>query len=271
MSDLRIFSYLPNPRVWKATIAARLGGVSLDIRGAKPGELQGWLWDVDPRPLTEAERQAPQATERQARAGFSGSLQKTDAFMAANPFGTVPVAFSPDGKTGVFESNAIMRAVARLAGDRFPLYGNDAYEAARVESFLDVSLIFARDSQTYLLSVANRTLTAEVQESARAAFETYLTGMEQALQPDRRFFVGDDVTLADICFVCELTLFSRERASVPSRYPEVFTSIVDDAVRSRFPLAFAHYERLCGHPAFELDVGPYRAKLEQDIARITAA
>lgn len=271
MSELRIFSYLPNPRVWKATIAARLGDVSLDIRGAKPGQLQDWLWDVDPRPLTEAEREAPQGTERQARTGFSGSLQKTDAFMAANPFGTVPAAFSPDGKIGIFESNAIMRAVARLAGDRFPLYGADAYEAARVESFLDVSLIFARDSQTYLLAVANRTLTAEIQESARAAFETYLGGIEQALQPDRLFLVGNDVTLADICFVAELTLFSRERASIPSRYPDSFTAIVDAAARSRYPLAFTHYERLCGHVAFEPDVGPYVAKLEQDIARITAA
>ena len=27
MSELRIFSYLPNPRIWKATIAARLCGV----------------------------------------------------------------------------------------------------------------------------------------------------------------------------------------------------------------------------------------------------
>ncbi len=124
MSDLRIFSYLPNPRIWKATIAARLGDVSLDILGPKPADLRNWLWHTEPRPLTEAERQAPQATERQARTGFSGSLQKTDAFMAANPFGTVPVAFSPDGQIGIFESNAIMRAVARLAGDRFPLYAN---------------------------------------------------------------------------------------------------------------------------------------------------
>jgi hypothetical protein len=29
MSDLRIFSYLPNPRIWKESIAARLCGVSV--------------------------------------------------------------------------------------------------------------------------------------------------------------------------------------------------------------------------------------------------
>src|SRR5258708_6479545 len=52
VSQLRIFSYLPNPRLWKATIAARLTGIQLDIRGAAPGELAGWLWDFDARPLS---------------------------------------------------------------------------------------------------------------------------------------------------------------------------------------------------------------------------
>lgn len=33
---LRIFSYLPNPRIWKATIAARLCGITIDIRGLHP-------------------------------------------------------------------------------------------------------------------------------------------------------------------------------------------------------------------------------------------
>ena len=34
MVALRIFSYLPNPRIWKATIAARLCGVEVEVRGA---------------------------------------------------------------------------------------------------------------------------------------------------------------------------------------------------------------------------------------------
>ena len=36
MTALRILSYQPNPRVWKATIAARLGAVELELRGAAP-------------------------------------------------------------------------------------------------------------------------------------------------------------------------------------------------------------------------------------------
>ena len=34
MAQLRIFSYLPNPRVWKATIAARFCGVDVEVSEA---------------------------------------------------------------------------------------------------------------------------------------------------------------------------------------------------------------------------------------------
>jgi glutathione S-transferase len=149
-TQLRIFSYLPNPRIWKATIAARLCGVEIELRGSSPQELQDWLWDFDARPLSEVEPQAAEKAERIGRIGFKGGrLFKTDAFLKAHPFGTVPAAFSPDGRIGIFESNSIMRAVARLGHERFALYGRDPYEASRIDSFLDTSLVFARDAQLY--------------------------------------------------------------------------------------------------------------------------
>ena len=52
------------------------------------------------------------------RRGFKGKLYKTEAFLDAIPFGTIPAAFSPDGKVGIFESNSIMRAVASLGEER---------------------------------------------------------------------------------------------------------------------------------------------------------
>ena len=118
MSELRIFSYLPNPRIWKATIAARLCGVEVELRGASPKELQTWLWDFDARPLASDE-QARLGEGAAGKVGFKGTLHKTQAFMEAHPFGTVPAAFSPDGKVGIFESNSIMRAVARLGENNF--------------------------------------------------------------------------------------------------------------------------------------------------------
>src|SRR5580700_7204193 len=213
MSDLRIFSYLPNPRIWKATIAARLCGVDVEVRGSSPKELQSWLWDFDAHPLSSDEL-AASADSKTGKVGFTGTLHKTSAFMEAHPFGTVPAAFSADGKTGIFESNSIMRAVARLGQSRFPLYGRDAYEASRVDSFLDASLVFARDTQIYLLSLISGNVTPEIHSRARDGFAVYAGGINQALSANRQFLVGDNVTLADICFVAEISLFSNERGRV---------------------------------------------------------
>src|SRR5712692_1577581 len=174
MADLRIFSYLPNPRVWKATIAARFCGVDVEVRGASGNELRDWLWDYDARPLAEHERQSLSSLARTGRAGLTGArLFKTDAFLQAQPFGNVPAAFGLDGKIGIFESNSIMRAVARLGQSSFPLYGRDAFEASRIDSFLDVSLVFARDSQIYLLSLMDGSVNEAIQARARDAFAIY--------------------------------------------------------------------------------------------------
>jgi glutathione S-transferase len=261
MSQLRIFSYLPNPRIWKATIAARLCAVDVEVRGAAPRELADWLWDFDAHPLGENERKAAAAFERTGRTGFRGRLHKTDAFLAAHPFGTVPAAFSPDGSTGIFESNSIMRAVARLGAERFPLYGHDAYAAARIDSFLDVSLIFARDSQIYLLSLRGGSMSPEVHARTAEAFAVYAGGIEQALAPDRAFLVGDDVTLADICFAAEITLFRNERLNHALLRREGLAPILCETAAATYPRAMAHYARLCAHPAFAPDIGPYLRKL----------
>jgi hypothetical protein len=105
VSVLRIFSYLPNPRIAKATIAARLCGVSLEVRGAPVQELQDWLWDFDAHPLSVEERDALRHCVRTGRTGFTSALYKTDAFLAAHPFGAVPAAFDPSGQIGIFESS----------------------------------------------------------------------------------------------------------------------------------------------------------------------
>ena len=264
MSQLRIFSYLPNPRIWKATIAARLCGVEVEVRGAAPAELKSWLWDFDARPLTPADNSAPPGEEI-GRTGFTGvRLRKTHAFLEAHPFGTVPAAFSPDGRVGIFESNSIMRAVARLGEQRAPLYGRGPYEASRVDGFLDASLVFARDSQTYLLSMLDGAVSAEIQSRARDALNTYLAGISRALLPGRHFLVGDAITLADICFVAEFALFSNERARRSLLEERALVPILDDVGSDvTYAPAFAHFDRLRMHPAFAPDVEPYLEKIDR--------
>ncbi len=261
MSDLRIFSYLPNPRIWKATIAARLSGVDVEVRGSSPKELQSWLWDFDAHPLSGSGL-ATTADTQTGKVGFTGTLHKTSAFMEAHPFGTVPAAFSPDGRIGIFESNSIMRAVARLGEKRLPLYGCDAYEASRIDSFLDASLVFARDSQIYLLSLISGTVSPEIHSRMRDGFAVYLTGINQALSPNREFLVGDRVSIADICFVAELALFFNEKARPGELTKKGLDPILRDDIDAQYPLAFAYFARLSKHAAFAPDIEPYLKKIE---------
>ncbi len=182
--------------------------------------------------------------------------------MRAHPFGTVPAAFSPDGKTGIFESNSIMRTVARLGERRFPLYGRDAYEASRIDSFLDASLVFARDSQIYLLSLISGTVPPEIHSRMRDSFGVYLAGINQALSPDREFLVGESVSIADICFVAELALFFNEKARRGELLKKGFEPILHAGVESEFPQAFAHFATLRKHAAFAPDMEAYLKKFE---------
>jgi glutathione S-transferase len=267
MAGLRIFSYLPNPRVWKATIAARFCGVDVDVRGASPKELREWLWDYDARPLAEPERQSLSSLARTGLVGLTGAkLFKTDAFLEAQPFGNVPAAFGRDGKIGIFESNSIMRAVARLGEAAFPLYGRDAWEASRIDSFLDVSLVFARDSQIYLLALSDGTVDAAIHARAKQAFAIFASGMEQALSPQRKTLVGDDISLADICFAAELALFMNEYGRGAQLNEHGLDRILNAGVRSDYPLVFAHFDRLADHEHFRPDLKPYVGKLLSKVA-----
>ena len=218
--------------------------------GASPKELKSWLWDFDARPVTSEEQLRP-GEAAAGKTGFKGMLHKTGAFIEAHPFGTVPAAFSPDCKIGIFESNSIMRAVARLGEGRFPLYGHGPYEASRIDSFLDVSLVFARG-----------TLTAEIHARMSDGFAVFAGGINQALSPDNEFLVDSKITLADICFVAELSLFFNEKTRVSELESKGLKPILHKQVEAEFPLAFAHFARLRKHPAFAPDVEPYLTKIE---------
>ena len=81
---MRIFSYLPNPRIWKAQIAAAYLDVKLEIIGDRPGELTDWLWDVDPRPLADGERDSLADNAVAGSRGFSNPHQDRRLFTATS-------------------------------------------------------------------------------------------------------------------------------------------------------------------------------------------
>ena len=252
MYKLKIFSYVPNPRVWKAIIAGKICGVEVEIIGDKPANLGSWLWDFNPKVLNENERSPEHKYARKGKRGFSGVLYKTDSFLKAHPFGTVPAAFSPDGDIGIFESNSILRAVARVGKDS-NLYGKDPYEASRVDSFLDANLVFAREVQVYMLDYEN--VSKEGYERMTASYEFYLSGIESALN-ESPYISGKDLSIADISFVCDFAQFLREghyedvlnkrgfeliAINFNDEYPKTFTHLLSLAKREEFSSVLGSY------------------------------
>lgn len=246
MADIRILSYLPNPRVWKALIAAEFCGVDVEVVGDAPPKMPTWLWDFDARELSAAERTDDSPHARISRRGFSGTLFKTDAFLEAHPFGTVPAAFNGNGSVGIFESNSILRAVVRAATDDQGLYGTDAFEASRIDSFLDAALVFAREAQVYLLAAGE--MDAAIAARMSGAYEFFLNGIEAALA-NSPFIAGDALSIADIGIACDLSQFLRERLMADRLAANGFEPISAD-LESSYPRTTAHLASLAARPVF---------------------
>jgi glutathione S-transferase len=250
---LRIFSYLPNPRVWKSLIAAEYCGVEIEVVGAKPAELGRWLWDFDARPMEEHERNPHSPHARLSRRGFSGTIYKTEAFLHAHPFGTVPAAFADQGQVGIFESNSILRAVAREGREVAPLYGRTDAQASRIDSFLDADLVFSREAQVYLLGMDDP--KAAVVERMAAAYEFYLAGIEATLS-QTPFLCGSEITIADISFVCDFAQFLRE-GHYKEALREAGFSLVSEHGMTEYPRAFQLMLDLSQTPEFAKHMGNY--------------
>jgi glutathione S-transferase len=102
----------------------------------------------------------------------------------------------------------------------------------------------------------------------KGSFVAYLSGIEQALAPQRGFLVGDNVTLADVCFVSELCLFHSERARISALKTACFSLLLDNEFAKSFPRSAAHFRRLLGHPAFVPNVAGYLEKIERNDDRV---
>ena len=262
MAALRLFSYLPNPRLMKATIAARLCGVEIEIRGDRPDNLSNWLWDFEARPLIDADGDRADIIAKTAHTGFGKKLYKTEQFLKTQPFGTVPAAFSPDGTMGIWESNSILRAVARLGREKLNLYGSDAYEASRIDSFLDSALVFARQSQIYLLALSKTDCTTEIRDETAKSFNIFLKGIDAAVSDNTEGMVNNKLSIADICFACEVCQVSRERAHLRTLADNQLEKVCDFAsLKLEFPNAMAHFDRLINNKCFSPDISPLMDKL----------
>ena len=206
--QVRIFTYVPNPRIWKSLIAADILGVNVEVRSDSPNNLKNWLWDFNARPLSEKDKKSLRNNKISAQKGFKGNLVKTKEFLKLNPYGTVPVAFNMSGNIGIFESNSILRLIARL-GKKKSIYGKDSFNKSKVDSYLDRCLVFATLTQDYTLALyANKKISRHYIETAENAYTSFLNGIEKNLKENnKKYLVSNNLTIADICFFGELSQF----------------------------------------------------------------
>ena len=214
-NKIRIFTYLPNPRIWKSLIAADLTKIKLDLRADKPKNLSSWIWDFDARPLekiSDKDKFLVKGTK-----GFSNTITKTKKFLSLNPFGNVPAAFDSEGIVGVFESNSILRLVARLGKSKINLYGENDFIRSRVDSFMDSSLIFGTLNQPYLLALySDKPVPKTTIKVADNAYRAYMHGIETNLMLNKsNFLISNDMTIADICFFGEFFQFAIYSSNKP--------------------------------------------------------
>jgi glutathione S-transferase len=88
-------------------------------------------------------------------------------------------------------------------------------------------------------------------------------GLEQALSPRRNTLVGNNITLADICFAAGLALFMNEHARSGQLSERGLDKILHTGIRNDYPLLFAHFARLLDHEHFGPDLKPYVEKLSK--------
>lgn len=93
-----------------------------------------------------------------------------------------------------------------------------------------------------------------------------MAGINSALSAGRGFIVGEQLTLADVCFVAELGLFHNEKPRARDLKKRGLEPILSENVHEQFPAAMAHFGKLSKHPAFAPDVDPYMRKIERATA-----
>jgi glutathione S-transferase len=98
----------------------------------------------------------------------------------------------------------------------------------------------------YLLGINE--ITAELHQRMSGAFDFFLEGIERALQHDA-YVAGNEMTIADIAFACDLSQFMRERL-MQSGLDAASLPLVSEDAESKYPRAYEHLFELIAQPQF---------------------
>eukprot|EP00026_Physarum_polycephalum_P017355 Phypoly_transcript_18557.p1 GENE.Phypoly_transcript_18557~~Phypoly_transcript_18557.p1 ORF type:complete len:243 (+),score=47.01 Phypoly_transcript_18557:60-731(+) len=129
-----------------------------------------------------------------------GVTNKTPEYMAKHPLGQAPLMDTPDGP--LFESVTLARYVARVGSNKAIYDGNSVYVTSLVDQWLDMTRSVEPNIAGWLyplLGYGEFNAAAIAESKSRTfryvdAFNKHLTG--------KKFLVGDQVTIADICLFC---------------------------------------------------------------------
>ncbi len=262
MAEMRIFSYLPNPRLWKATIAARLCGVEVEIRGAKPAELKDWLWDFDARPLSEVDRAAEVPAATEGRVGF-----KEVCWSRPRRSSKRTLRYGP-GRLQRRRQGRHLRDRTASCGRSRGWGPSNASSMAVIPTRHHASTVSSTpawslraDSQIYLLALREPDFPAHVHARAAEAFAIYLAGIDQALKPARTFWWAIRSAWQTSASLPKSASSRTNACGTRACIERGLAPVLSKDWPSQFPRAAAHPERLALHPALSPDVGPYLSKL----------
>ncbi|CAD2220403.1 Glutathione S-transferase, N-terminal domain/Glutathione S-transferase, C-terminal domain containing protein, putative [Angomonas deanei] len=118
-----------------------------------------------------------------------------------------PSLQTPDGH--IFESNAILRHIARAATSGLKLYGSTPYEQSLVDSWVDFSATELDCNNRPYMAEAFMGIPAP--EGSLAFLEESLSGLELWLE-NRTYLVGKSLTIADIAIAFSLQWVYRLNA-----------------------------------------------------------
>ncbi len=204
--SVRILSYLPSPRLWKATVAARLTGVELDIRGDSREALEEWLWTS--RRVRSRPRSGPW---RRARPLAKG-LQEGGSTRAKR--------FSARTRSGQFQRPSVRMAGQACSSRTASCAWSPGSPGSDLHSWVDPRTRHPVSTPISMPPGLRVRCTAVPARSARGrpgrgprvrrrSGRHLPDGIERGLL-DRDFLVGEDVTAADIVFACEVALLLSE-------------------------------------------------------------